>query len=237
MKPQIHASSLRKAILCLNKDSRRDFRFFRQFPPGPFRTVLDIGAYHGEFTDRMLRHHEVEKVFLFEPFADSVIFLQNHYQGEPRCEVLPYALSDHSGSTTLQVLNHADSSSLLAPSGSAGEMLHRPFHAVKTTQIETRRLDELPTVLAVPRFDIAKIDVQGAELKVLQGCGSLLDRIQSIYIEVNFVSLYEGGAVFCDTHAFLEQAGFKLGFMQEFRRNEQGVLIYANAFYFRTTGR
>jgi FkbM family methyltransferase len=237
MKPQISASPLRKAVLCLNKHSRRDFRFFRQFPSGPFRTVLDIGAYHGEFTDRMLRHHEVERVFLFEPFADSVAFLQKLYQAEPRCEVLPYALSDQSGSTNLQVLNHADSSSLLAPSGSAGELLHRPFHAVQTTQIETRRLDELPALQGIEVFDIAKIDVQGAELKVLQGCGKLLDRIQSIYIEVNFVSLYEGGAVFCETHAFLEEAGFKLGFMQEFRRNEMGVLIYANAFYFRTAGR
>jgi len=185
----------------------------------------------------MLRHHEVERVFLFEPFADSVAFLQKLYQAEPRCEVLPYALSDQSGSTNLQVLNHADSSSLLAPSGSAGELLHRPFHAVQTTQIETRRLDELPALQGIEVFDIAKIDVQGAELKVLQGCGKLLDRIQSIYIEVNFVSLYEGGAVFCETHAFLEEAGFKLGFMQEFRRNEMGVLIYANAFYFRTAGR
>lgn len=237
MKPQIHASSLRKALLCLNKDSRRDFRFFRQFPPGPFRTILDIGAYHGEFTDRMLRHHEVDKVFLFEPFADSVAFLQKHYQAEPRCQVLPYALSDESGSTTLQVLNHADSSSLLAPVGNADGLLQRPFHAVKETRIETRRLDELPALRDIERFDIAKIDVQGAELKVLQGCGDLLQRIQSIYIEVNFCSLYEGGAVFCDTHAFLEQAGFKLGFMQEFRRNEQGVMIYANAFYFRTAGR
>jgi len=233
MKPQIYASPLRKALLCLNKDSRRDFRFFRQFPAGPFRTILDIGAYHGEFTDRMLRHHEVDKVFLFEPFADSVAFLQKHYQAEPRCEVLPYALSDHSGSTTLQVLNHADSSSLLPPAGEAGDLLHRPFHAVKQAQIETRRLDELPGLRAIERFDIAKIDVQGAELKVLRGCGDLLQRIQSIYIEVNFCSLYEGGAVFCETHAFLEQAGFKLGFMQEFRRNEQGVMIYANAFYSR----
>lgn len=237
MKPQIHASPLRKALLCLNKDSRRDFRFFRQFPPGPFRTILDIGAYHGEFTDRMLRHHEVEKVFLFEPFADSVAFLQKRYKTELRCEVMPYALSDQSGRSMLQVLNHADSSSLLAPAGVASDLLHRPFHSVKQSQIETRRLDELPAVCGVERFDIAKIDVQGAEMKVLRGCGDLLQRIQSIYIEVNFCSLYEGGAVFCDTHAFLEQAGFKLGFMQEFRRNEQGVMIYANVFYFRTTGR
>ena len=233
MKPQFDASPLRKILLCLGKDARRDFRFFRQFPPGPFRTVLDIGAYHGEFTDRMLRHHKVDKVFLFEPFADSVAFLKKRYEAEPRCKVMPYALSDQSGATALQVLNHADSSSLLPPASGAGEMLHRPFHSVGTASIETRRFDELPAMQAVERFDIAKIDVQGAEIKVLRGCGQLLERIQSIYIEVNFVSLYEGGAVFCDTHAFLEQAGFRLGFMQEFRRNEQGIMIYANAFYLR----
>jgi FkbM family methyltransferase len=233
MKPQIDASPLRKVLLCLQKDSRRDFRFFRQFPRKPFRTVLDIGAYHGEFADRVLRHHPVGKVFLFEPFADSIAFLERRYRAEPRCKIFPFALSDQCGSSTLRVLNNADSSSLLDPTGDAGDLLHKPFHSVKQTQIEMCRLDEVPGMAEIERFDIAKIDVQGAELKVLRGCGDLLRRIQSIYIEVNFCSLYKDGAVFCDTHTFLEQAGFRLGFMQEFRRNKEGVMIYANAFYFR----
>jgi FkbM family methyltransferase len=233
MKPQIDASPLRKALLCLQKDGRRDFRFFRQFPRVRFRTILDIGAYHGEFADRVLRHYPVEKVFLFEPFVDSVAFLKQRYGAEPRCKVLPFALSDQSGFSTLRVLNNADSSSLLDPDSKAGDLLHKPFHAVQQAKIEMRRLDEVPGMAEIERFDIAKIDVQGAELKVLRGCGELLRRIQSIYIEVNFCSLYKDGAVFCDTHTFLEQAGFKLGFMQEFRRNEEGVMIYANAFYFR----
>lgn len=237
MKPQYEASKLRKAFLCLNKDSRRDFRFFRQFPRGPFRTILDIGAYHGEFADRVLRHYPVEKVFLFEPFPDSVSFLQGRYQNEPRCVVHPYALSDQNGSTVLHVLNKTDSSSLLDPASDASVVLQREFREVKQTPIEMRRLDDIPGLAEVPRFDLAKIDVQGAELKVLRGCGALLERIHAIYIEVNFASLYKDGAVFCETHAFLERAGFKLGFMQEFRRNAEGMLIYGNAFYFRTAGR
>lgn len=237
MKPQFDASYLRKALHCLNKDSRRDFRFFRQFPRGPFHTFLDIGAYHGEFTDRVLRHYPVEKVFLFEPFPGSVAHLKDRYRSEPRCRVFPFALSDESGSSSLRVLNNADSSSLLDPEAAAEELLSKPFHAVEQAVIESRRLDEVPEMAELERIDIAKIDVQGAELKVLRGCGDLLRRVQSIYIEVNFCSLYKDGAVFCDTHAFLEQAGFKLGFMQEFRRNDEGVMIYANAFYFRTAGR
>ena len=198
---------------------------------------MDIGAYHGEFTDRVLRHYPVEKVFLFEPYPDSVSFLQHRYQNEPRCVVHPYALSDQSGSASLHVLNKTDSSSLLDPAGDASTVLQREFHEVTQTPIEMRCLDEISSLAGLPRFDLAKIDVQGAELKVLRGCGALLERIQAIYIEVNFSSLYQDGAVFCDTHAFLEQAGFKLGFMQEFRRNAEGVMIYANAYYFRTASR
>ncbi|MBK8092733.1 MAG: FkbM family methyltransferase [Verrucomicrobiaceae bacterium] len=235
--PQFNASKLRRALLCLNKDSRRDFRFFRQFPHNPLRTFLDIGAYHGEFTDRVLRHYPVERVHLFEPFPDSISLLKTRYQNEPRCTVHPFALSDTSGSTALHVLNHADSSSLLDPAADAGAVLHREFREVKQTPIEMRRLDEIPGIADVPHYDLAKIDVQGAELKVLRGFGALLERIQAIYIEVNFTSLYQDGAVFCETHAFLEQGGFKLGFIQEFRRNEVGVMIYANAYYFRTGAR
>jgi FkbM family methyltransferase len=97
---------------------------------------LDIGAYHGEFADRVLRHYPVERVFLFEPFPDSIAFLKERYRAEPRCEVLPYALSDESGSTALRVLNKEDSSSLLDPTSKAGELLSKPFHEVAQRQIE-----------------------------------------------------------------------------------------------------
>lgn len=237
MKPQYEASLFRKALLLMNRESRRDFRFFRQFPRRSFRTVLDIGGYHGEFADRILRHYPVEKIFLFEPFPDSVDFLQQRYVKEPRCKVFPFALSDQSGEAELHVLNKTDSSSLLDPAGDAGHLLQKPFHEVSKTKIEMRRFDEVPGMPDIPTFDLVKIDVQGAELRVLLGFGELLRRVESIYIEVNFCSLYKDGAVFCDTHAFLEHSGFKLGFLQEFRRNEKGVMIYANAFYFRTESR
>ncbi len=237
MSPQIEASPFRKALLFLNRDSRRDFRFFRQFPRRPFYTILDVGGYHGEFADRILRHYPAKKILIFEPYPDSVAFLKKRYLKEPRCEVFPFALSDQTGDSELHVLNKTDSSSLLDPEGDADRVLQKPFHEVSRTNIKMRRFDEVPGMSAISKFDLVKIDVQGAELKVLRGFGELLSRVESIYIEVNFCSLYKEGAVFCDTHAFLQRSGFKLGFMQEFRRNEEGVMIYANAFYFRTESR
>jgi FkbM family methyltransferase len=235
VKSNFDASLVRKALLCINKDNRRDFRFFRSFPRVPLRTILDIGAHHGEFTDRVLRHHPVEKIILFEPSPESITVLRRRYRHEPRCTIEPIALSDRTETTALRLLNKADSNSLLNPVGDASTLLQREFYEIGQTQIETRCLRDIQSIRDIPRFDLAKIDVQGAELKVLRGCGVLLERIQAIYIEVNFQSLYQDGAVFCETHTFLEQAGFKLGFMQEFRRNPEGVLIYGNAYYFRTS--
>ena len=234
MTPHYKASNLFRFILCLNKHYRRDFRFFRSFPKKAFETILDIGAYHGEFTDRVLRHYPIKKVFLFEPLVESVQFLNNKYHSDPRCQIYPFALSNKSGNAYMHILNHRDSSSLLNPSLEASDILNKPFFETKKVEIQKKSLNEISDVCNIPSFDIAKIDVQGAELEVLQGFGDLIHRISSIYIEVNFISLYDRGATFCDTHKFLTELGFNLNFFQEFRRNKEGLLIYANAFYMKS---
>ncbi len=38
------------------------------------------------------------------------------------------------------------------------------------------------------------LDIQGAELMALMGMGKLLDSIDHIYLEVNLIHVYKGGA-------------------------------------------
>jgi hypothetical protein len=54
-----------------------------------------------------------------------------------------------------------------------------------------------------------KIDVQGAELAVLQGCDSL-DEIDWIYVELSFVGLYQGQPLCDEIIGYLGEHGFRL---------------------------
>lgn len=52
------------------------------------------------------------------------------------------------------------------------------------------------------------IDVQGAELDVLIGCGNLIELCQTLLIEVSARNTYEGGSKYTDVRNFLVKLGF-----------------------------
>ena len=78
---------------------------------------------------------------------------------------------------------------------------------------------------------LLKLDVQGAELQVLQGAEKLLPIIDAIYCEVSFVELYErqptAGAIvsFLDRHGFALRGVFNLSYTKEFGPTQADILF------------
>jgi FkbM family methyltransferase len=58
-------------------------------------------------------------------------------------------------------------------------------------------------------FDILVLDVQGAELNVLQGAGERLLQFKWIYAEASDFELYAGGCLLSELQEWLLQRGFK----------------------------
>lgn len=78
---------------------------------------------------------------------------------------------------------------------------------VETHRVRTIRLDD---VAEAEDTDYLKIDVQGAELDVLNGGPRTLDAAVVVHIEVDFVPLYAGQALFGDVDVELRRHGFLL---------------------------
>jgi FkbM family methyltransferase len=79
-----------------------------------------------------------------------------------------------------------------------------------TSQIRLtmKRLDSILTNNEIENFGHWVLDVQGAELGVLQGSGNLLSNCRSIYVEVSRRAVYQGGTKWEDLDNFLESKGF-----------------------------
>jgi hypothetical protein len=52
------------------------------------------------------------------------------------------------------------------------------------------------------------MDVQGAELNVLRGCGDFINNVQAIHTEVGIEPLYEGGTSKSELLQYMAQRNF-----------------------------
>jgi FkbM family methyltransferase len=195
-------------------------------------TVVDVGASTGGFLDAVIAYCGVSKAWLVEPQPARCRELEAKYR-DRGFEVFAGALSDYDGEAAMDILNFDYSSSLLpAMPDAAGAGQGLDLGVREQIQVPVRTLDSLLAGRASAEpIDLLKVDVQGNELKVLQGAQQSLQRTRLIWIEVSFRPLYEGSAVFSDVYDFLYAHGFYLGAIQEGFRGDGRELLQADALF------
>lgn len=160
---------------------------------------------------------------------------------------IPVALSDSIGESTLYVTKEPFCSSLYPPNEpylkrfqGLPELVNLDF----SIEIETTTLEAFCSQENINEIDFLQIDVQGADLKVLQGANSLLNNVLAIQIEVEFSPLYLNQPLFADVDSFLRNHNFTLfdlysSYCKRYSLNiqspfhPQGQLLWGDAFYLR----
>lgn len=122
---------------------------------------------------------------------------------------LPYALGD-GRKHTLNICQAWGMSSILEPNF---ELLNH-FHGfpewakiTKKIEVETKRLDDVDEISNV---DFIKLDVQGAELMILENATKTLEKCLAIHTEVEFLEMYKNQPLFSEIELFLRKQGFTL---------------------------
>jgi FkbM family methyltransferase len=171
--------------------------------------VVDIGAnpIDGEAPYAPLLATGHAQIVGFEPNLTALDKL-NRKKGE-RETYLPYAIGD-GRRHTLRHCQAPGMTSLLQPNPEVLALFHgfsEWGHIVRTEQVDTVRLDDIPETAAL---DFLKIDIQGAELMVFQNAVERLSNALVIQTEVEFLPMYIGQPLFSDIDQFLRQYGFVL---------------------------
>jgi FkbM family methyltransferase len=143
----------------------------------PGATFFDIGANVGFVTLIAARLvGPTGRVVSFEPVPENVAAIRENLalNGIDWVDVRETAVSSHSGSANLIV------SDVSAFSRFANVSV--PTGARETIEVSVDSVDELLMVGSVPRPDVIKIDVEGAELQVIEGARHTLSEHQPVIL-------------------------------------------------------
>lgn len=168
-------------------------------------TLIDVGSNKGQFSlaFRKLRPHA--RILAFEPLPEAADTYERVFGRDPLTELERVALASSGGSAQFHVADRTDSSSLLRP----GKGQERAFgvHPASTIDVSVKRLDDCVDMGALEHPILLKVDVQGGELNVFEGCDALT-HVDFIYVELSFVELYEGQPLFQEVCDYLVNRGF-----------------------------
>jgi hypothetical protein len=118
--------------------------------------------------------------------------------------------------------------------------LHReafPWTAGSTTiEVPLETLDRLAEKLQLASPVLLKIDVQGAELKVLGGARATLRKIDHVLVEASFAPLYEGQPPFDQLYRFLHDEGYRMsGVWDTLLSPVDGSVLQSDLLFSRST--
>lgn len=169
--------------------------------------VLDIGANCGQFALIVRMMHRSIPVKSYEPLPDAAATYRRVHRGTELFELYEVAVGDENGNANLHISARADSSSML-PIAELQEKLFPNTGEVGTISVKMVTLDSLKSHWDGADDALLKIDVQGFELKVLQGAVLALARCKYVYVECSEMPLYTGQAIRSEVTAFLRDNGF-----------------------------
>jgi FkbM family methyltransferase len=171
--------------------------------------AVDIGASGIDGTppyEALLTRGELDLVG-FEPDPAGLESL-NAKKG-PHETYLPYVVGD-GGDHTLQICRSPGMTSLMEPNPAVFPYFHGFTlwaEVLERLPVKTTRLDD---IAEVKTLDYLKIDVQGAELMVMQNAPQRLSECVVIQTEVEFLPLYKNQPLFSEVEQYLRSQGFIL---------------------------
>ena len=184
-------------------------------------TILDIGSMNAQTSINLARMFEDATVYTFEPVRTNYEICEENLDNQDqsmkdRIRLQRIALNDVTGPMTFWELDQvaaAKRGRLNRGIGSKYQLMNpdmQPWehNAQRPVTVVGYRLDNWCRENNVSRIDAMWMDVQGAELDVLHGAGTVLDTVQFIVTEAGLKPYYHGQCMKSDIDQYLLERGF-----------------------------
>lgn len=186
-------------------------------------TVVDVGVGYG--TPELWEAFPDARLLLVEPIPDR-------FGGAlpQRAELVTAAAGANAGSTAITVHRAPEMSSVLGPWTGDRDGERREVPVV--------RLDDELRARGLPGPYLLKVDVEGAELDVLDGAAETLAETEAVLLEVRLFELVPGAAQLHDVVPYMKERGFvAYDLFGGAIRLSDGALAVTNLAFVREDGR
>lgn len=161
--------------------------------------AIDIGANIGDYSELLLKKNPNLKIHLFEPSNLNTLKLQERFKERSNLVINKLALSNVSGESILFSNNEGSGLASLTKR----RLDHFNIHFSVEERVETIKFQDYWTKSIGRCFiDLVKIDVEGHELKVLEGFGEAISHVGAIQ--------FEFGGTCIDTRTFFQDLWYFL---------------------------
>lgn len=194
------------------------------------RTIVDVGAWHGEDSALYAQLFPRARIHAFEPDPRSYAILNKQHL--VRTTTHAVALGATNATRSFNLNSDSGTNSFLSPSDLGMRYFGEKLARSGTLDVQVRTLDDIADELGIVTVDLLKVDVQGYELAVFTGSREILERTRVVQVECNFVPQYEGSSTFAEVDLLLRAHGFRLYNLYDlFREAEDGRLIFGDGLY------
>lgn len=162
--------------------------------------VVDVGASSGVWSDSVGRIFPESRFILVDPLA-SRYAKASKLKDFPKLEILEVALSNQSGTASLQVPADPYGASLLCHQA--------PPQCCETVTSKVTTLDAVAAERKIKGKGLLKLDVQFAEHLVLEGGKEFLKQVDAVVLEISLLRFHPQAKVLAEMVTLLAGLGFR----------------------------
>jgi FkbM family methyltransferase len=198
----------------------------------PIKTIFDVGANDGETALSVLEEFPEARVLSFEPHPSTFAKLVARVGSSPRFRGFNLALGTDIGEVEMIEYDESKTNSLTPDS----QFAKRFKTQGRSIRVKETTLDSFCSENLIDRIDLLKIDTEGFDLVVLQGCSSMLRKqsIRFILVEFNELQPREGvfGGALMPFENMLSPFGFRfVASYNDYIKTQGEMFFVSNALF------
>jgi len=190
--------------------------------------ILDVGAYRGQWSQ--MAHQIYPQAF--------VLMIEAQPKLQPVLQTLAAAHPEKFGFRRALLgperRDAVDFFQMDVPITTGSSLYEEQTRFARSViKLSMLRLDDVVAEYGGRRFQMLKLDVQGAELDILKGATATLRDIEVLVVELSVVEYNKGAPLFADMIAALKDLGFLMFDVYPLARSQTGALLQVDGIFLR----